>query len=132
MEDSLRALCGRGTRVIRLDAYGYVTKKPGTRCFMEARALPRHAKYLRGCCFLRACACHRLGFQPVPWASLSREVCLVQEPEAWQILEDLEKIADEYQVRWAAQPAVLQPLGCRMNEGGHAGGHDFCHSRFNK
>ena len=38
VEDSLRALCSRGARVIRLDAYGYVTKKPGTRCFMEVRA----------------------------------------------------------------------------------------------
>ena len=40
MEDSLRALCSRGARMVRLDAYGYVTKKPGTRCFMEARAPP--------------------------------------------------------------------------------------------
>ena len=41
MEDSLRSLCSQGARMVRLDAYGYVTKKPGTRCFMEARARPR-------------------------------------------------------------------------------------------
>ena len=40
MEDSLRSLCSRGARMVRLDAYGYVTKKPGTRCFMEARSPP--------------------------------------------------------------------------------------------
>ncbi|CAL8469192.1 g8733 [Coccomyxa elongata] len=56
VEDSLRSLCGHGARMIRLDAYGYVTKKPGTRCFFE-------------------------------------------EPEAWDILKDLEKISDEYDAR---------------------------------
>jgi hypothetical protein len=35
MEDSLRSLCKRGARMVRLDAYGYVTKKLGTRCFFE-------------------------------------------------------------------------------------------------
>ncbi|EIE21097.1 sucrose phosphorylase [Coccomyxa subellipsoidea C-169] len=56
VEDSLRSLCSRGARMVRLDAYGYATKKPGTRCFFE-------------------------------------------EPEAWQILKDLEKISDEYDSR---------------------------------
>ena len=38
MEDSLRSLCERGARMVRLDAYGYATKKKGTRCFFEVRA----------------------------------------------------------------------------------------------
>ena len=35
MEDSLRSLCERGARMVRLDAYGYATKKKDTRCFFE-------------------------------------------------------------------------------------------------
>lgn len=35
VEDSLRSLCERGARMVRLDAYGYATKKKGTRCFFE-------------------------------------------------------------------------------------------------
>lgn len=31
----MRNLCERGAKMIRLDAFGYVTKQPGTRCFME-------------------------------------------------------------------------------------------------
>ena len=46
MEDSLRSLCSRGARMVRLDAYGYVTKKPGTRCFMEARSPPASSEGL--------------------------------------------------------------------------------------
>ncbi len=37
MEDSLRSLCARGARMVRLDAYGYATKKMGTRCFFEVQ-----------------------------------------------------------------------------------------------
>lgn len=44
VEDSLRSLCGHGARMIRLDAYGYVTKKPGTRCFFEVRKASHPAK----------------------------------------------------------------------------------------
>ena len=39
MEDSLRSLCERGARMVRLDAYGYATKKKGTRCFFEVCTL---------------------------------------------------------------------------------------------
>ena len=35
VEDSLRSLCERGARMVRLDAYGYATKKKDTRCFFE-------------------------------------------------------------------------------------------------
>ena len=28
-------LCARGAKIVRLDAFGYVTKIPGTRCFFE-------------------------------------------------------------------------------------------------
>ncbi|KAK9815406.1 hypothetical protein WJX72_003171 [[Myrmecia] bisecta] len=33
--ESLRSLGTQGAKLIRLDAFGYVTKKPGTRCFFE-------------------------------------------------------------------------------------------------
>lgn len=52
VEDSLRSLCSKGARMVRLDAYGYVTKKPGTRCFMEVRSAA-HAALQRGACILR-------------------------------------------------------------------------------
>jgi sucrose phosphorylase len=35
IRDQLEALCKRGVKIIRLDAFGYATKKLGTRCFME-------------------------------------------------------------------------------------------------
>jgi len=36
--ESLRSLCKNGgAKLIRLDAFGYVTKKAGTNCFMEVR-----------------------------------------------------------------------------------------------
>ena len=41
VEESLRSLCARGARLLRLDAFGYVTKKYGTKCFFEVCALPR-------------------------------------------------------------------------------------------
>jgi hypothetical protein len=37
-EASLRLLCERGgARLIRLDAFGFVSKKAGTTCFMQVR-----------------------------------------------------------------------------------------------
>ena len=39
MEDSLAALCEKGAKIVRLDAFGYCTKKAGTRCFCEASAV---------------------------------------------------------------------------------------------
>lgn len=33
LEDNLRSLCERGISMLRLDAFAYVTKKPGTNCF---------------------------------------------------------------------------------------------------
>lgn len=37
-ETSLLSLCKNGgAKLIRLDAFGYVTKKAGTSCFMEVR-----------------------------------------------------------------------------------------------
>jgi sucrose phosphorylase len=39
-EASLRSLCERGgARLIRLDAFGYVSKKAGTTCFMQVRLI---------------------------------------------------------------------------------------------
>lgn len=35
MVDSLRSLGTRGAKLIRLDAFGYATKTPGTRCFFQ-------------------------------------------------------------------------------------------------
>jgi len=35
VEESLRSLCARGAKLLRLDAFGYVTKKYGTPCFFE-------------------------------------------------------------------------------------------------
>lgn len=35
MLDSLRSLGTRGCKLIRLDAFGYATKTPGTRCFFQ-------------------------------------------------------------------------------------------------
>lgn len=35
MLDSLRSLGTRGAKLIRLDAFGYATKAPGTRCFFQ-------------------------------------------------------------------------------------------------
>ena len=35
MLDSLRSLGTRGAKLIRLDAFGYATKTPGTRCFFQ-------------------------------------------------------------------------------------------------
>lgn len=35
IESSVRSLCERGARVIRLDAFGYATKKAGTPCFFQ-------------------------------------------------------------------------------------------------
>ena len=37
MLDSLRSLGTRGSKLIRLDAFGYATKTPGTRCFFQVR-----------------------------------------------------------------------------------------------
>lgn len=54
--DSLRSLCEHGAKIVRLDAFGYCTKKIGTRCFME-------------------------------------------EPETWELLEDLNDVAGEYGTR---------------------------------
>ena len=31
----MKALCSRGARLVRLDAFGYATKKRGTSCFFE-------------------------------------------------------------------------------------------------
>ena len=47
----------------------------------------------------------------------SVRVGMLQEPEAWQILDDLEKIADEYQVRCghAAYLSVPKPV-CKGSE----------------
>ncbi len=50
MEDSLRSLCERGARMVRLDAYGYATKKKGTRCFFEVYTLFAHPEPLVGMC----------------------------------------------------------------------------------
>ena len=33
IEDQLDSLCGRGCSLIRLDAFGYTTKRKGTNCF---------------------------------------------------------------------------------------------------
>lgn len=38
VEDSLESLCERGAKIVRLDAFGYATKKLGTRCFFEVGA----------------------------------------------------------------------------------------------
>lgn len=35
VESSLAALCHAGAKIVRLDAFGYATKKAGTRCFFE-------------------------------------------------------------------------------------------------
>ena len=35
MVDSLRSLGTRGAKLVRLDAFGYATKQPGTRCFFQ-------------------------------------------------------------------------------------------------
>lgn len=35
MESSLAALCHAGAKIVRLDAFGYATKRAGTRCFFE-------------------------------------------------------------------------------------------------
>ena len=40
VDESLRSLCHRGAKLLRLDAFGYVTKKPGTPCFFEVRGVP--------------------------------------------------------------------------------------------
>jgi hypothetical protein len=37
VEDSLASLCEHGAKIVRLDAFGYATKKPGTRCFFEVQ-----------------------------------------------------------------------------------------------
>jgi hypothetical protein len=39
-EESLASLCEHGAKIVRLDAFGYATKKPGTRCFFEVRSDP--------------------------------------------------------------------------------------------
>lgn len=39
MLDSLRSLGTRGSKLIRLDAFGYATKTPGTRCFFQVSQL---------------------------------------------------------------------------------------------
>lgn len=35
MLDSLKSLGTRGSKLVRLDAFGYATKTPGTRCFFQ-------------------------------------------------------------------------------------------------
>ena len=35
VEESLKALCDSGAKIVRLDAFGYATKKPGTPCFFQ-------------------------------------------------------------------------------------------------
>ena len=35
MKESLETLCKHGAKIIRCDAFGYCTKKRGTRCFFE-------------------------------------------------------------------------------------------------
>lgn len=36
--ESLVALCKQGARLVRLDAFGYMTKKLDTPCFFQARS----------------------------------------------------------------------------------------------
>lgn len=46
MHQSICSLYHKGARVIRLDAFGYFTKKLGTRCFFEVKVLS-HYKTLK-------------------------------------------------------------------------------------
>lgn len=49
MLDSLRSLGTRGSKLVRLDAFGYATKKPGTRCFFQVM-LPHNSHTMDPCC----------------------------------------------------------------------------------
>ena len=42
MLDSLKSLGTRGSKLVRLDAFGYATKTPGTRCFFQ---VPLHLNF---------------------------------------------------------------------------------------
>lgn len=52
MLDSLRSLGTRGSKLIRLDAFGYATKTPGTRCFFQVSSLPVNIGYHLHTCYL--------------------------------------------------------------------------------
>lgn len=41
IRDQMKALCSRGARLVRLDAFGYATKKRGTPCFFEVRTFSK-------------------------------------------------------------------------------------------
>lgn len=43
----IRFLCGKGIRVLRLDAFAYTTKKPGTRCFFNEPEVWEHLEFIR-------------------------------------------------------------------------------------
>ena len=48
VKESLGALGRRGCKMVRLDAFGYATKKLGTRCFMEVSPCLIHEAWRSG------------------------------------------------------------------------------------
>lgn len=98
----MRALCGHGAKMVRLDAYGYVTKKIGTRCFFEVRHPPHTAVFNPQAKLMSTpqTACMRNYTQE---DTLYHKGIVAQEPEVWDILKDLEKISDEHESRYNSQ-----------------------------
>ena len=88
--------------MIRLDAFGYVTKKPGTKCFFEVSPAQEPS-------------------QPVTDLSRSAAVPLravlgLQEPEVWDFLQGVDKLTDEYGTRsagcWALSCGCAAGAAC--------------------
>ena len=73
MLDSLRSLGTRGSKLIRLDAFGYATKTPGTRCFFQVSQLAA-SLYL---CKFHLGICEGLKV-PVKWLAIAHHHWLME------------------------------------------------------
>ena len=122
--ESLVALCKQGARLVRLDAFGYMTKKLDTPCFFQARnpqswlLTPHLGETLPT---PEAVSCNiltksnlsagltqytRKGQHLIPfmnWPSQPLKV-LVQEPEVWDFLEKVNNLTQDYGTRSGSPP----------------------------
>lgn len=64
VEESLASLCHHGAKIVRLDAFGYATKKPGTRCFFEVERIGQKCSLWICACTVEACEmlAHSIGW----------------------------------------------------------------------
>jgi sucrose phosphorylase len=82
-EASLVSLCKNGgAKLIRLDAFGYVTKKAGTDCFMEVSVVATMLQFAStGCRLAHAYQCH---CQPDGTAQMNCQVAQLTWCKTWR------------------------------------------------